>query len=236
MSNCPSSIAATDPASLRNSLVRRVPDVAGNADDFLREAATEFFRRSGVWRDQRVTLPVNEEATRYQITPTVGRVVRVAHIWGSREGERECKIYQDTEIHFRDDEEHGEREQRWHEPAPGQIVFHRNFEAARTLRTEVVLTVGDDNMGNESLMQQYREGILAGASHYATMAQNRDTTNRSAAIDYLRLFEDAIMEASGVYQRKVSTERRSTSKMHVIFDQRGAPTPRRRGSNRNTSW
>jgi len=227
--SCPTGLEATDPAALRNSLTRRIPNVAGNADDFLREAATEFFRRSGVWRNQRLTLNVDTVRTRYELpVPDAGRIVRIAHVWqqrGDDECETEVKLYQETEISSKT----AQQEQRWHQPTPRTITFHKLFEADATVRFEAVLTIDRNNIGDESLIEEYREGILAGASKYATMAQGIDTSNRSAGIDYHTMFETAIAEASCKYQQNIGTERAPMSRMQVVLNQREVEGYRRRG-------
>lgn len=213
--SCDTGLLDTDPASLRTSLVRRVPKMAGVANDLLRESATEFFRRSGVWRDQRMTLVCNTVSTRYSLpAPSPGRIVRLAHVWiPSSTGE--YKMWHDTEIRSEPD-----GRQKWHQPSPSSVSFHKPFEADVTLRLESILTIGDDNVGDASLIEEYREGIIAGAIHYGAMSLDKETSDRMAGIDYHELFQQAIKDASSVYQRKFGPERQSMSRMKAMIEGR----------------
>lgn len=209
--SCDTDHPATDPASLRPRLLRRIPSVSGSADEFLREAATEFFRKSGVWRTQRLTLICDMQRVRYELpVPSAGRIVRLAHVWGmSQFGE--YKLWPDKEVRMSLD-----GRQRWHQPTPSTIAFHKPMEDSCSLRLEAVLTIGDDNVGDAELIEEYREGIIAGACHYATMAQDKETSNRNAGIDYFELFNSAIRDASAVYQQKAGVERAPMSRMKAM--------------------
>jgi len=215
-----SDLPATDPGSLKPILVRRIPEAAGSAEAYLREAATEFFRRSECWRDQRMMLVTDEVRTRYELpTPSAGKVVCIRHVWQST-STGEVKMHHDTQI--RDDGVNDDiydseiGRNRWHEPHPGSIAFHKQLPEGTSLRLEVALTVGDDNVGNQSLIYLNREGILAGAAHYATMAQDKKTSNYYAGRDYYTMFETFIRDASSRYQQKSGVERRSMSRMQAM--------------------
>ena len=213
--SCDTGLPETDPARLRPILLRRMPNAAGAADEFLREAATEFFRKSGAWRDQRMTLICDTARTSYELpTPLAGKIVRLAHVWLTTSS-GECKIEHDAEIRSSI-----AGVQKWHQPSPKTIGFHRPFESDTTLRFETVLTIGDDNVGAAALIDEYREGIIAGASYYATMSQDKKTSNRNAGIDYHSLFTEAIRDAACRYQQTSGTERAPMSRMKVVHESR----------------
>lgn len=214
--SCETGLPDTDPAALQPALLRRIPAAADNADSFLREAATEFFRKSGVWRDQRTTLVTNTSQTRYTLaTPSAGRIVRIAHVWVPGECGHEYKMIQDTEIHSNDD-----HAQRWHQPNPATIAFHHEFAAPLTVRLETVLTVDDNNVGDASLIEEWRETILNGASYFATMSMDKDSSDRYAKVDFYNLFQNGINEAFGKYQQKLQPERRAMSRTLAIREGR----------------
>jgi len=220
MSSCALSGPADDPAALYNSLVAMMPGAKSQGRFFLRESAREFFRRSEVWREQRIALLVRPGQLEV-LTPSLsyGRIGKVVAIW-MRAGGGEVPIPRHETLHSGPADPlviGGDciGEQRWFSPHRGRISFHRPFVADRDVALRVHAILAPDEGGKEvsaELLEEYRETVLSGAMYRAAMAQGVKTEDQRAAQMHRADFDRGVLEARLKYARTFDTHRPEASR------------------------
>lgn len=219
MTSCPPSGDPSDPAYLARSLVAMVPSAKANAAFYLRDSARDFFRRSEVWRDQRVSAVVPAGASEITMpAPPMGKVDSVVAIWALLPRGEYKLMRHETQYDEPPDESIIGRERltalpRWYSPTRSMVIFHRAWIDACALRLHVILVPSaDSTIGNAELIDEYQDTILAGAAYRAHRADGSKAESLQMAREYQADFARGVSEARLKYKRTFGTERPETGR------------------------
>lgn len=215
----------TEPSSLLDTLGVRMPDARSNGAMYLNEAASEFFRRSERWRDKTKTITFVPGQTTYAPPTYLGRVMRIVDLFVDNPNSTDEKVAIGEVRGFTTEHD---APISWHSPDTTTIILDTPVTTELTVYVYAVLRpTKPDYRCDPTLLDFYREPILNGAMHYATMSQDQESENLRTTSSYKYEFEAGIKDAECYWQHSRSTERRrASSRMVQRGRHRGRYAPR----------